>query len=80
MDPDFYSHEHYNLNNLYKNRSNKAKRLTKESDYDQGLRLWEKRNESGVIDTTDLTEEEKEKLLRYRRELYRQRRYKNEQV
>jgi len=80
MDPDFYSHEHYNLNNLYKNRSTKAKRLTKESDYDQGLRLWEKRNESGVIDTTDLTEEEREKLLKYRRELYRERRYKNQHV
>ena len=80
MDPDFYSHEHYNSNNLYKNRSNKAKRLTKESDYDQGLQLWEKRNESGVIDTTDLTEEEREKLLRYRRELYRERRYKNQHV
>jgi sporulation protein YlmC with PRC-barrel domain len=80
MDPDFYTHEHYNLNNLYKNRSNKAKRLTKESDYDQGLHLWEKRNESGVIDTSDLTEEEREKLLRYRRELYRERRYKNQHV
>jgi len=80
MDPDFYSHEHYNLNNLYKNRSNKAKRLTKESEYDQGLRLWEKRNESGVIDTTDLTEEEREKLLKYRRELYRERRHKNQHV
>jgi len=32
------------------------------------------------IDTSDLTEEEREKLLKYRRELYRERRYKNESV
>jgi hypothetical protein len=28
-----------------------------------------KRSESGVIDTSDLTDEEREKLLKYRREL-----------
>ena len=50
----------------------------KETDYDDGLRLWEKRTEGDVIDTSDLTDAEREKLLRYRRELYRERRYKNE--
>ena len=80
MDPDFYSHDHYK-DNLYKNRPRQAKRASlQESDYENGLRLWEKRNENKTIDTSDLTEEEKEKLLRYRRELYRQRRYKNEKV
>jgi sporulation protein YlmC with PRC-barrel domain len=79
VNPDFYSHEHYNTDNLYRNRRDKVKqKLTKESDYDDGLRLWEKRTEGETIDTSDLTDEEREKLLRFRRELYRERRYKNE--
>ena len=81
MDPDFYTHEHYNADNLYKNRANRQKKPTlQDSDYDHGLRLWEKRNEGETIDTSDLTEEERMKLLKYRRELYRERRYKNESV
>ena len=81
IEPGFYSHEHYNLDNLYKNRLNEAKRVkSNESEFEHGLRLWEKRSDGGVIDTSDLTEEEREKLLRYRRELYRERRYKNESV
>jgi hypothetical protein len=81
IESDFYSHEHYNLDNLYKNRPNREKRQRlQDSDYDQGLRLWEKRSEGETIDTSDLTEDEREKLLKYRRELYRQRRYKKESV
>ena len=81
IESDFYSHEHYNLDNLYKNRPNREKRQRiQDSEYDQGLRLWEKRSEGETIDTSDLTEEEREKLLRYRRELYRERRYKEERV
>ena len=80
-DPDFYTHEHYNADNLYKNRANRQKKpKLQDSEYDHGLRLWEKRNEGEVIDTSDLTEEERMKLLKYRRELYRERRYKNESV
>jgi hypothetical protein len=80
LDPDFYSHEYYNSDNLYKNRPNREKRLRlQDSDYDQGLRLWEKRTEGETIDTSDLTDVEREKLLKYRRELYRQR-IKNERV
>ena len=81
IDPDFYSHEHYNTDNLYKNRPNREKRpRLQDSEYEQGLRLWEKRAQGETIDTSDLTEEEREKLLKYRRELYRERRYKNESV
>jgi len=81
IDPDFYSHEHFNSDNLYKNRPNREKRpKLQDSDYNKGLRLWEKRNESETIDTSDLTDEEREKLLKYRRELYRQRRYKEQSV
>lgn len=81
LDPDFYSHDHYSTDNLYKNRSHAAElQNEKEGEFEQGLRLWEKRNENGILDTSDLTPEEREKLLRYRRELYRERRYKNESV
>ena len=81
IESDFYSHEHYNLDNLYKNRPNQEKRQRiQDSEYDEGLRLWEKRREGEAIDTSDLTEEEREKLLKYRRELYRERRYKEERV
>ena len=80
IDPDFYSHDHYK-DNLFKNRSQKTKQPSlREPEFDDGLRLWEKRNESEAIDTSDLTDAEREKLLGYRRELYRQRRYKNEKV
>ena len=80
IDPDFYSHEHYK-DNLFKNRSKRTKEPSlHDSEFDEGLRLWEKRNESETIDTSDLTGAEKEKLLKYRRELYRQRRYKNTPV
>ena len=81
INPDFYTHEHYNADNLYKNRANRQKKpKLQDSEFDNGLRLWEKRNESETIDTSDLTEEERMKLLKYRRELYRERRYKNESV
>jgi len=81
IEQDFYSHEHYNLDNLYKNRPNREKtQRLQDSEYDQGLRLWEKRSGAETIDTSDLTEEEREKLLKYRKELYHQRRYKEERV
>ena len=79
IDPDFYKHDYYNTDNLYRNRINDSKlRKSDEVESDRGLRLGEKRREGEVIDTTDLTDEEREKLLRYRRELYRERRYKSE--
>jgi sporulation protein YlmC with PRC-barrel domain len=80
IDPDFYSHDHYK-DNLFKNRSQQTRRPSlHESEFDDGLRLLQKRNETEKIDTSDLTDAEREKLLKYRRELYRQRRYKNESV
>ena len=81
LDPDFYSHEYYNTDNLYKNRLNRERRPSlQNSDYDHGLHLGEKRNVGETIDTSDLTDEERQKLLKFRRELYRERRYKNERV
>jgi len=51
IESDFYSHEHYNLDNLYKNRLHEAQPAEnkKESQYERGLRLWEHRSEGGII-------------------------------
>lgn len=81
-DPDFYTHEHYNLDNLYKNRLHEAERdKINESEYDRGLRLWERRSEGGIIETTgreEMDETTRAELLKNRRDLYRQRRYNEE--
>jgi sporulation protein YlmC with PRC-barrel domain len=80
-DPDFYTHEHYNLDNLYKNRLHEAERdKINESEYERGLRLWERRSEGGIIETgrEEMDEATRAELLRNRRDLYRQRRYNEE--
>ena len=84
-DPDFYSHDHYNVDNLYKNRLHQAAPPQNESEYYRGLRLWEKRSEGGILDGTDdianetyndLEEKAMEERRRTRRDDYRQRRYR----
>jgi len=82
IDQDFYDHEHYNLDNLYKNRLHEAHRKNNESEFDRSLRLWERRSEGGIIDVPDvnLSEEERIKRVRNRRNIYRERRYNNESV
>lgn len=51
VDPDFYRHEYYNVDNLYKNRLHEVKptKGKNESEYERGLRLWERRSEGGII-------------------------------
>jgi len=51
VNPDFYSHEYYSLDNLYKNRLHEAQpaKNKNESEYERGLRLWERRSEGGII-------------------------------
>jgi len=86
-DPDFYSHEHYNADNLYKNRLHQAAPPKNESEYYRGLRLWEKRSEGGIIEdsddlkneTNDLDEKGRAERRKARRDDYRQRRF-NESV
>jgi sporulation protein YlmC with PRC-barrel domain len=83
IDPGFYDHEHYNLDNLYKNRLYEAERQkNNESEFDRSLSLWERRSEGGIIDEPDvnLSEEERMKRVRNRRKIYRERRYNNESV
>ena len=80
--PDFYTHEHYNLDNLYKNRLNDADlKKTNESEYERGLKLWERRSEGGIIETDrEINEATRAELLRNRRDLYRQRRYNDDKA
>jgi len=51
VDPDFYRHEYYNVDNLYKNRLHEVKpaKDKNESEYERGLRLWERTSEGGLI-------------------------------
>jgi sporulation protein YlmC with PRC-barrel domain len=83
-EPDFYSHEHYNVDNLYKNRMHQAAPPKNESEYYNGLRLWEKRSEGGILDGNDDLRNEtyndheekvREERRKTRRDDYRQRRY-----
>jgi hypothetical protein len=96
LDPEFYKHENYNLDNLYKNRLHEIQptKNKNESEYERGLRLWERRSEGGIIaDETgrqkgvpardrdyysDMDDETREKMIRQRRSAYQQRRYGNE--
>jgi len=83
-DPDYYNHEHYNVDNLYKNRLHQASPPKNESEYYNGLRLWEKRSEGGILDGSDDLRNEtyndheekvREERRKARRNDYRQRRY-----
>ena len=76
LDPDFYSHEHYNVDNLYKNRLHEAdSRRKNESEYDRSLRLWECRSEGGIMERN---EEARMAERKRRRTIYQERRYKDE--
>lgn len=82
--PDFYKHDYFNDDNLYKHRLHEAQSVKKESEYEKGLRLWEKRSEGGIIPgdsgrRENYRERETEKnarmeMVRNRRNAYEQRR------
>ena len=84
---DFYKHDYFNDDNLYKHRLHEAQPVKKESEYERGLRLWEKRSEGGIIaDDTNRRENHREhreheieedarmEMVRNRRSAYEQRR------
>lgn len=96
VDPDFYRHEYYNLDNLYKNRLHEAEPVNKkkESEYEKGFKLWEKRSEGGILpgETTndaagypkresneEIDEEARMEMVKNRRANYQQRRYSDEE-
>ncbi len=91
VDPDFYRHEYYNLDNLYKNRLHKIKPVEKKQpDYIIGLTLWERISEGGIVPgenqsdrmrsestsrNRDMDDEQRMQMIRERRRNYEQRRY-----
>jgi hypothetical protein len=47
---NFYNHDYFDDDNLYKDRLHLLpKSQNKESDYERGLRLWERRSDGGTI-------------------------------
>jgi sporulation protein YlmC with PRC-barrel domain len=48
---DFYNRDYFNDDNLYKNRLHEARPVNrnKDSEYESGLRLWERRSEGGIL-------------------------------
>ena len=78
-DPEFYRHEYYNLDTIYKNRLHEAQPVNR-NEYDEGLRLWEKRSEGGIIEEAQRRErrevEEKHhaEMVKSRRSAYEERR------
>lgn len=82
-DPEFYKHEQYNLDNLYKNRLHEIPPEKKEvSEYERGLHLWERRSQGGIIDEgisnesyDEIDEEQRLERIRNRKDSYRKRRY-----
>lgn len=82
-DAEFYSHDYYNDDNLYKHRLHEAQSAKIESEYEKGLRLWEKRSEGGILpDSTrhesyrenKIDENARMEMVRNRRNAYEQRR------
>ena len=82
--PNFYKHDYYNDDNLYRHRLHQAQPVNKESEYDRGLKIWEKRSEGGIIPDSsgnrenfrerDIEEEARMEMVRNRRNAYEQRR------
>jgi sporulation protein YlmC with PRC-barrel domain len=79
-DENFYNHEYYRDNNLYKNRRPDSQPATTESEYERGLKLWEMRSEGGVIENEgrqrdrDMSDEKRREMVQGRRRSYEDRR------
>jgi len=82
--PEFYKHDYFSADNLYKHRMHEAQSAKSESEYERGLRLWEKRSEGGVIPDSsnrgenyrerEIEENARMEMVRNRRNAYEQRR------
>jgi sporulation protein YlmC with PRC-barrel domain len=85
LSDDFYQHDYYNDDNLYRHRLNEA-RVKRESEYEKGLRLWERRSEGGIIPgneegrgssrtnrMNEVNENSRMEMVRNRRNAYEQR-------
>jgi sporulation protein YlmC with PRC-barrel domain len=87
---NFYNHDYFNDDNLYKDRLHLLPdSRDKESDYERGLRLWEKRSKGGIVsegnssrmrdDITGREEGDRERQRKEELEAVRNRRNKNDQ-
>jgi hypothetical protein len=50
-EPEFYAHDYFNDDNLYRHRLAHNAGNQRDSDYERGLRLWERRSEGGIMDS-----------------------------
>jgi sporulation protein YlmC with PRC-barrel domain len=81
---DFYKHDYFNDDNLYKHRLHEAQPAKKESEYERGLQLWEKRSEGGILpddpnksgsyQRSEIEEDARMEMVKNRRSAYEQRR------
>jgi sporulation protein YlmC with PRC-barrel domain len=82
--PEFYKHDYFNDDNLYKHRLHEAQYVKNESEFERGLRLWEKRSEGGLIPDNpnrrenyrerEIEENARMEMVKNRRNEYQQRR------
>jgi sporulation protein YlmC with PRC-barrel domain len=80
LSPEFYRHEYYNDDNLYKHRLHELEQKKKQdNDYEKGLRLWEMRSEGGVLPDNnreqpesrkEINEDARMEMVRNRRQVY----------
>ena len=84
QDSEFYTHDYFSEDNLYKHRLHEAQPSNTQSEYERGLRLWEKRSEGGILpdssnrrekyEEEEIEENAKMEMVRNRRNAYEQRR------
>ena len=56
-EPEFYRHDYFNDDNLYRNRMKEGTaEQNRGSEYERGLRLWERRSQGGVLASDSSTE------------------------
>ncbi|HYD20934.1 MAG TPA: PRC-barrel domain-containing protein [Flavipsychrobacter sp.] len=82
---EFYKHDYYNDDNLYKHRLHEIgdQQKRQESEYEKGLKLWEMRSEGGVLPgsggertqrRSEINEDARMEMVRNRRKSYEEQR------
>jgi sporulation protein YlmC with PRC-barrel domain len=56
-EPEFYKHDYFNDDNLYRNRMQEnTSNQNRDPEYERGLRLWERRSQGGILATGNSSE------------------------
>lgn len=59
-EPEFYRHDYFNDDHLYRNRIKEGTvGQNRESEYEHGLRLWERRSQGGILASDSSMEDSK---------------------